>query len=458
MIQKSRMKVALTIMLITFIPLAMLATIFAYQSYKSARYTMESQAKEKLASILEIKKQQVEQYFKILNDQLVNFADNSMTLDAMKEFKKAFRSYRKELSIQDVNKFKSELRQYYKIDYNNEYSRHNNGIRIEIKKMMDLLDEDSIALQYAFIKNNKFPLGEKDALDKLDNKSKYSSIHEKYHPYIRSFSKRFGFYDIFLVDPDSGDIIYSVFKELDYTTSLINGSYSESKISDAFSNSLHASKGSVYLTDFASYAPSYEDPAAFIATPIYDQKEKVGILIFQMPIDKINFIMTLEQKWRKSGLGKSGETYLVSSDFTMRSISRFLIEDPQGYEKRLVNAGVNRDIINKILVKKTSIGLQPVKTPGVKFALAGQTGYEIFKDYRGVSVLSAFSPVSIPGLKWAILSEIDETEAFYKIYDYRVHIIKVSLFFVVFFGLAIFVISWFVAKQLSASSEYTVPR
>ncbi len=39
------------------------------------------------------------------------------------------------------------------------------------------------------------------------------------------------------------------------------------------------------------YHPSYNAPSAFIACGIYDRGEKIGVLAFQMPIDKINDIM-----------------------------------------------------------------------------------------------------------------------------------------------------------------------
>jgi len=238
-------------------------------------------------------------------------------------------------------------------------------------------------------------------------------VHQKYHAHIRDFVQKFEFYDIFLVDPDSGDIIYSVFKELDYTTSLINGPYSNSGIADAF---LAANKASnteqVALTDFAPYMPSYEAPAAFIASPIFDGNKKIGVLIFQMPIDRINAVMTHNEKWAASGLGESGETYIIGSDSKMRSMSRFLIEDKSGYLSLMEKVGMDNKIIELIDAKETSIGFQSVDTQGARAALSGKTGFEIFPDYRNVGVLSAYTPLNISGLNWALMSELDEAEAF----------------------------------------------
>lgn len=63
-------------------------------------------------------------------------------------------------------------------------------------------------------------------------------------------------------------------------------------------------------------------------------------------------------------------------------------------------------------MKNSSIALQPVNTSGANAALNGREGFDIFDDYRGVSVLSAYGPVKVGRFTWAIMSEIDEAEAF----------------------------------------------
>lgn len=47
--------------------------------------------------------------------------------------------------------------------------------------------------------------------------------HAKIHPIISNYLEKFGYYDIFLVDAVHGNVQYSVFKELDYGTSLKSG-------------------------------------------------------------------------------------------------------------------------------------------------------------------------------------------------------------------------------------------
>tara|TARA_B110001469_G_C9522543_1_gene260047 strand:- start:409 stop:846 length:438 start_codon:yes stop_codon:yes gene_type:complete len=113
------------------------------------------------------------------------------------------------------------------------------------------------------------------------------------HPHFRKYLKEFEFYDIFLADLDTRDIIYSVYKEHDYTTSLKDRPYANSRLGEAFRKANASSEvDTVHLTDFAPYAQSYMDPAAFISSPSFDGKRIVSALIIQMPVDRVNEMMS----------------------------------------------------------------------------------------------------------------------------------------------------------------------
>ena len=413
---KLKTKLIVGSILLAVIPVGIAGSIITWQANQEARLALAKQAKKQLISIREMKKNQIEAYFQTIHDQTLTFSNDRMIIDAMKAFKEPFENFRNEIQAtdQDINSWKSSLAPYYKTDFTNEYVRRNPNQDSSALSYFTQLDNDSIALQYFYIKANPHPLGSKDELSSSKDGTNYSQLHERYHPHIQDFLKKFGFYDIFLVDPDSGDIVYSVFKELDYSTSLIDGPYANTGIGQAFREaSASDDPHSVTLVDFAPYPPSYEDPASFIASPIFDGATKVGVLIFQMPIDRINAIMTNQEDWKRVGLGDSGETYLVGPDYTMRNQSRFLLEDKPNYLAAIKAAALPSQTIELITAKNTSIGLQSVKTKGTQAALSGKTDFAIFPDYRGVPVLSAFAPLNIPGLHWAIMSEIDEAEAFF---------------------------------------------
>ena len=224
---------------------------------------IESQAFQKLTAVREIKKSGVERYFNTIRDQVITLSEDTMVVDAMQEFTTAMKSFREEnaLSDEQVAAMGAELKTYYDGQFAPEYEKQNDGAKPDINLIFSVLDKDTIALQYHYIQANKHPLGEKHNLDAASDASSYSKIHAKYHPAIRSFLDKFGYYDIFLVDPQSGDIVYSVFKELDYTTSLVDGPYAKTNFGEAFRKARELkAPGQFAFVDFKQYLPSYSAP------------------------------------------------------------------------------------------------------------------------------------------------------------------------------------------------------
>ena len=206
-----------------------------------------------------------------------------------------------------------------------------------------------------------------------------------FHRLLTDLNRELDFYDIFIVD-ESGDVIYTVAREADYQTNLVSGAYSNSGLGDVY-RAIRAGK-QFAAVDFAPYAPSNGDPAAFLGVPLKVEGEQ-WMVATQMSIDGINQLMNL-----RSGMGESGETYLVGSDYRMRSDS-FL--DPVG---RTIQASFAGTVKNN-----------GVDSDAVKRALAGESGVETIIDYNGNPVVSAYSPIDMYGHRWALLSEIDVAEA-----------------------------------------------
>ena len=130
------------------------------------------------------------------------------------------------------------------------------------------------------------------------------------------------------------------------------------------------------MVDFKKYVPSYNAPAAFFASPIYQNGDVIGVLAFQLAIDKISQVMALSD-----GLGESGEAMLVGADMLMRSQSRLTEE-------------------NTIL--ETSID-----SDAVRLALEGKTG--VMEDSGGY--LTAYGPLKVAGVNWALVTRVPSSEA-----------------------------------------------
>jgi methyl-accepting chemotaxis protein len=380
--------------------------------YADGKSALEKQAFAKLTAVREMKASHVEAYFQNIRRQVLTFSEDRMVIDAMRNFREAFQSLDSELNLDQVlSEGDLQLKLYYQNEFLPRLNRNLGRDAVLADFWPD--SEAARALQYFYIAKNPFDVGEKHQLDRSKAPTSYSDIHDIYHPIIRSYLEKFGYYDIFLVDPENGHIVYSVFKEVDFGTSLLTGPYRDTNFAQAFRAARQSGASDfVRLKDFAPYPPSYNAPASFIASPIFDGEELVGVLLFQMPVDRINEIMTSDQAWSQVGLGDSGETYLVGGDFKLRSQSRFFIEDKVGYLNALAAQGVSAKLVNQIEFLDSAIGLQDVQTDGAVAALAGKTGVSIFPDYRGQPVLSAYRPLGIADVNWIILSEIDESEAF----------------------------------------------
>jgi methyl-accepting chemotaxis protein len=381
-------KLLVAFLAVGVIPFAAIGTI----SLLKAGNALKEQAFAQLQSMRDVKKNQVLRYLATIQNQTITFSEDQMVVDAMAQFRKAFRSYRTENKIapEELERMRRELFTYYTGDFSAEYRKQNDGKAPDVEGYSGKLGDDAVALQYQYIRANNNPLGSKHRLDRAPDTSLYSTLHGKVHPIIRNYLEKFGYYDIFLVDSETGDIVYTVFKELDFATSLINGPNAQTNFGEAFRKAKAAtSKDATILVDFAQYFPSYQAPAGFIASPIFDGGKKIGIAVFQFPIDTLNIIMK-----ERSGMGKSGETYLIGSDKLMRSDSYL------DSEHHSVVASFRNPEKGK------------VDTEASREALSGNAGEKIIVDYNGNPVLSAYAPLKAGDATWALLAEIDEAEAF----------------------------------------------
>lgn len=214
--------------------------------------------------------------------------------------------------------------------------------------------------------------------------ARYQEIFGEVNPFFEIFMEAFNFHDMYFICAEHGHVMYSYDKGHDLGTNLITGPYKNSGLAELWKSVKKYKKP--MLVDFSIYGQP-EKPSAFLGAPIFNKDDKiVAIIALQLDIRKIDDIMQ-----ERSGLGESGETYLVGDDFLMRSDSRFTEE-------------------STILKRK-------VETESVKLALEDKTGIHIINDYRGIPVLSYYSYIELDkrfgaNFNWVVISEIDESEAF----------------------------------------------
>ena len=422
-------KIVTYLLLIGLIPLLCLAAF----TYFLANASLKEASFSKLGQARELKKQAVESYFEGIKNQIITFSENKMVVDASSQLKSQFKSYLEESYADEaeLQEMRSSVTSYYNDQFGAEY-KSQNGVAADTQAVLGGIEDVTIALQYNYISNNANPLGSKHMLDEAADASAYSLEHAKVHPVIRSYLEKFGYYDIFLVDSETGHIFYSVFKELDYATSLMTGPFKDSGIAEAFRLANNSNtKDSYHLVDYDNYWPSYEAPASFISSPIFNKNNrKIAVAIFQMPLDRLNSIMS-----ERSGLGETGESILVGRDNLPRSNS-FIDEK-------------NRNVISAYKNKK----LGAISSQEVNLSLEGKSGEGLSTNYLGNSSIISYGPVDVLGLKWSLLAQIDQDEAFESVYHLSYFIVAVVIFSIIIISLLGVLVANYVSNPISEASS-----
>ena len=296
----------------------------------TASNRIDNLTQERLSGVAKSRSEALDGYFKEIRQDLILTATNPFTIDALKSMEVAFNL---------------------------------------------VLGDKSASLKKTYIQDNPNALGKKHLLDKGPSEEGYDAVHGRFHPWFRQFLTERGYYDIFLFDM-RGDLIYTVFKEEDFSTNFAEnggGQWASTDLGKVFRAAKAGAPGSVAFYDFQPYAPSQGVPASFISTPITENGQTIGVLAFQMPIVRINSIVN-----KSTGLGQTGETILVGADGLMRNDSQFV-------------AGED------LLRTKIPVGVLDEARQGKSVTLAGG-------GYRDIELTGVAAPFSFEGTKWTLLA------------------------------------------------------
>ncbi|MAS07593.1 MAG: methyl-accepting chemotaxis protein [Ahrensia sp.] len=249
-------------------------------------------------------------------------------------------------------------------------------------------------MQRRYITDNPNEVGKKDLLDTAGNGDAYDAVHNIYHPAFREHLREFGYYDIFLFDL-KGNLVYTVFKEADYATNLLTGEWKDTGLGAVYAQALEA-EGSFSFADFEAYAPSHGAPASFLAAPVVDNGNKIGVIAFQMPVDQIHDVMA-----NVTGLGETGETVLLNRDGVF-------ISDAVRTEE------------NEVLTQKLDIpGLASFGHDGVRAATTDA--------YRDMTADLSIATVDFMDAGWSVAAIIDRAEILQGVTSMRNTVLVVAL-------------------------------
>lgn len=268
--------------------------------------------------------------------------------------------------------------------------------------------------------------------DDAGDGSAWSAAHAEYHDYFRAMTELNDFEDVLMIDT-RGDVVYTAFKGVDLGTNLLDGPYRLSNLAEAYREAMTRNiVGDVVLEDFQAYSPSVGSPAGWAVTPIEDDGEVIGALAIELPIDRINEVMTVGGEWDVNGLGATGETYLIGEDRSMRSISRTLQDDPEAYAAAAVAAGLSPAAAALSVQNGNTLLQQTISGAAVDRAFAGESGTLLERDYLGRDSMVAYAPLGVDGLDWAIVAQETSAEALVPVEDFTRNLILSTAGMIIF--------------------------
>lgn len=263
----------------------------------------------------------------------------------------------------------------------------------ELKRgLVALADNVAIVDEVRFI-NKLLPLaeGDQELVERIrqvdqgedllagDRLSLYWQSYKRLYANFRYIENSFPGSEVLLIRPDDGLVVFSLLGEARFMERITPDSHVGSSLYECYQRA-RRQPGDVIFEDFSTGANG-SLPRACAAKAVTLDEEVVAVLIHEFSGELINSIMSL-----RPGLGETGETYLVGPDKLMRTESRF---------------GGAVSILNQF-----------VDNRAVREGIAGYAGSSTLSNYRGARVFSVWQPIELDAIRWSLLAEIEEDEAY----------------------------------------------
>jgi class 3 adenylate cyclase len=402
----------LSLLLVLGIGTLLFTGTVAYVKYRSS---LKQDAMRQLTGITRSKQFQIDSYYETIQKHAETLSADRMFIDATREFRAAYRKL-------DAASIPADTQAAVRADYQENFYPEMQKLKLARPHVEDYLPTSpaGLQLQYLYVVKNPHPPEHRRDLANAGDGSDYSSVHEKYHGGFRHLVESFGYYDLYLIDYETGRVLYDVNKDRDFGTDLLNGPYKNSNLAKVLKRSLATNNpDAVFFSDFEPYEASKGEPTQFVASPIYDGQERIGVFALQLSTEAIGNVMSGKRGWERYGLGQTGDSAIVGPDRLVRTNDRRYLEDPDDFIAGLSADGIPDEKLQEIRLYKTTILQVPTRSPAaVAAALEGKEGTRIEKDALGEgNLLVSYMPLHIKDLNWVIVSRMALDDALKPVAD-----------------------------------------
>lgn len=267
--------------------------------------------------------------------------------------------------------------------------------------VLDNKNEIAFLAQRAEVRQNLLTISEYD-----ENSNFYEAAYNRLSTYLNTESiYHTSFQEIFLLSPVGGKVLISTIQQNE-------GQY---RVSDTYYT---RGRLDIYVQNVYT-SPQTGKPTMTIATPVLDTNGSlVGVLAAHVDLERLDSIIL-----QRSGLGETGETYLVDKFNNFISAAQFgEREYPRG-----------------------------VHTEGINTALQGIDGESLYTNYNNVPVIGVYK--WLDNWDMALLAEISQQEAFEPARRLTVAVFIVGLATAIILSFGAYLIARQIARPILAITD-----
>ncbi len=395
--------------------------------YFVTKIPLEDTALRALEAIRESKKHQIEDAISKLRNQVLSLGENPKLREVLERFSNAFDLYPQEREGQtaEVADRREALTSWYRNEFLLRLQLVSNS-NPELGILVPSPDR-SICLQQRYITDPSYAIQPPDGPAEDLNARQYDQIHSEAHPWLKTYTSRHGFTDLYLLDTH-GNIVYSAKKNIDFARSVRQDFLRNSGLHRAYRRGMESSQnpGADFI-DFQPYLPVLESQAAFISSPV----RGLGVLVIQVPIAHINTVASGGHNWKREGLGHRGQSFILGADAVPRNSFRSKLESTADLLSLLNIKESSQNQESMSFVSRASKTSLPHSI--LKPALEHQTRTLSYATREGTTVLCSYTPLDIPGLDWVLVTVLEKSEALWSSKAFALELSLVGLIFTFLF-------------------------
>jgi len=383
------------------------AAVVGFFAYRTGTNSLEEEAYERLTELRMERARQVSDYLDDLENTVV-VDSKGYGVDALEAFDAAYDELRQ---VAVTPEQQARVRDYYENVFVPQLQESSHGL-VQAESFVPTSPARTYLQAEYTARSDDWD--ERIAVDDAGDGSAWSAAHARWHPLLRELVIGYDLDDLMLLN-DEGDIVWTAYKGVDLGSNIKRGEYRGGGLEQVFDAAMRSnSVDFTAISDLELYQPSYNAAAGFVSSPIVDaQDELIGVLVAQVPIEVLDGLMNpRDEEGDVSGLGATGETYLVGPDGLLRSNSRALIEDPERYAERARENGLPHDEVEHAVSVGSAVMIQPASPEVRSIVATGRQGTRVMSTYLGQEALTSYGPVEIDGLDWVVVATMDEDEAF----------------------------------------------